>query len=163
MIRNLDSIDFLMADDDAEDRLLIEKALKKARLVNSLRFVEDGQELLDYLRHEGQYHDPASAPRPGIILLDLNMPRKDGRQALAEIKADPSLRSIPIVILTTSKAGEDIARSYDLGANSYITKPARFGALIEVLHQVSEYWFDIVELPGGNVQSSGPKKLGPER
>src|SRR5581483_3533841 len=114
-------VTFLMADDDADDRLMTQKALSEYRLKNGMRFVEDGEELMDYLRHRDRYADPASAPRPGVILLDLNMPRKDGREALSEIKSDPELRCIPVVVMTTSKAEEDIVRSYNLGVNAYIT------------------------------------------
>jgi CheY-like chemotaxis protein len=120
------SVTILVADDDPEDCLLIKEAVKEGLLLNGLRFVEDGEELMDYLRHEGGYKSPSSSPRPGIILLDLNMPRKDGREALKEIKSDPDLKGIPVVVLTTSKAEEDILRSYNLGANSYITKPVTF-------------------------------------
>jgi len=136
----------LAADDDEDDRSLIRKAWGQGRAVNDLRFVEDGQELTDYLNHEGAYSDPASAPRPAVILLDLNMPRKDGREALREIKANRDLRQIPIVILTTSQADEDICRSYDLGANSYITKPVTFGALVDVLQVLRKYWIETVDL-----------------
>ena len=141
-------ITLLLADDDPDDRLLARQALEKSRLANDLRCVEDGEELLDYLRHRGQYADPKESPRPGLILLDLNMPRKDGREALREIKSDPKLRDIPVVVLTTSKAEEDIARSYNLGVNSYITKPVKFSALVEVMRALGKYWFEIVELPG---------------
>ena len=141
------SITILMAEDDPDDRLLTNQALKDQRLANDLRFVEDGEELLDYLHHRGRYADPATSPRPGLILLDLNMPRKDGREALAEIKADPRLRRIPVVVLTTSKAEEDILRSYDLGANSYVTKPVTFEGLASAIKILGQYWFDIVELP----------------
>ncbi len=136
-----------MADDDADDRMLTRDALEESHLANDLRFVADGEELMDYLLHRKQFADPASAPRPGVILLDLNMPRKDGREALAEIKAEPSLRRIPVVILTTSKAEEDVYRSYDLGANSYITKPVTFDSLVEVMRGLGRYWLEIVELP----------------
>ena len=139
-------ITILMADDDADDRNLTHEALKEGRLVNELRFVEDGQDLLDYLRHMGKYAGK-NPPRPGLILLDLNMPKKDGRTALAEIKEDPALRQIPVVILTTSKADEDIYRSYDLGVNSYIVKPVTFEALVDILQTLEKYWFEIVELP----------------
>ena len=137
----------LMADDDEDDRLLATEALAESRLSNELRCVEDGVELMDYLYRRGQYAPPASAPRPGLILLDLNMPRKDGREALREIKGDPSLRSIPVVVLTTSRADEDIVRSYDLGANSYIPKPVTFEGLVEVVRALGRYWIEIVELP----------------
>jgi CheY-like chemotaxis protein len=138
----------LMADDDTEDCRLSQEALNDARLLNDMRFVYDGAELLDYLRGSGEYGEGGrEAPEPGIILLDLNMPKMDGREALAEIKADPELRSIPVVVLTTSKAEEDILRSYDLGANSFITKPVTFTGLVEVMQGLSRYWFEIVALP----------------
>jgi CheY-like chemotaxis protein len=143
-------IAILMADDDEEDCELTREALQDARLGNSMKFVHDGQELVDYLKRGGRYADPdADAPRPGIILLDLNMPKKDGREALAEIKADESLRRIPIVVLTTSKDEEDVLRTYDLGASSFITKPVTFAALVEVMANWRRYWFEIVELPNG--------------
>jgi CheY-like chemotaxis protein len=140
------SITILMADDDADDRMLAADAMQESRLGNCFRFVEDGQELMDYLRRTGKYAT-ADAPRPGLILLDLNMPRKDGRQALEEIKSDPDLRRIPVVILTTSKTEEDVLRSYDLGANSFITKPVTFDRLVEIVRTLGRYWFTIVELP----------------
>jgi CheY-like chemotaxis protein len=145
-------ITILLADDDADDRMLTKDALAESRLANDLRFVEDGEELLDYLLKRGKYAD-ADAPRPGLILLDLNMPRKDGREALREIKADPTLRQIPIVVLTTSKAEEDIYRTYDLGVNSFITKPVTFDGLVTVMRALGRYWFEIVELPApGNAR-----------
>ena len=140
------SITILMADDDADDRLLTSEAMQESRLGNCIRFVEDGQELMDYLKHTGPYAT-ADAPRPGLILLDLNMPRKDGRQALSEIKNDPDLRCIPVVVLTTSRTEEDILRTYDLGANSFITKPVTFEGLVEIVRTLRTYWFNIVELP----------------
>jgi CheY-like chemotaxis protein len=149
-------IPLLLADDDPDDRLLAEQALKKGRLANLLRCVEDGEELLDYLRRRGKYADPRESPRPALILLDLNMPRKDGREALHEIKSDPKLRDIPVVVLTTSRAEEDIARAYSLGANSYITKPVKFAALVEVMKAIRKYWFEVVELPG----RAGPDRHG---
>jgi CheY-like chemotaxis protein len=142
-----DSIVILMADDDSDDRLLAQEALEESRLLNTLHFVVDGEELMDYLLNRGKYTDPASAPRPGIILLDLNMPKKDGREALKEIKSHPDLKRIPIVILTTSKAEEDVLRSYDFGASSYITKPVTFEELVRILVILGEYWFEIVNLP----------------
>jgi CheY-like chemotaxis protein len=139
-----------MADDDEEDRELTQEALLGSRLGNEMRFVVDGQDLLDYLRRDGEYADPAvDAPRPGIILLDLNMPRMDGREALAEIKSDQSLRAIPICVLTTSKDEEDVLRTYDLGVSSFITKPVTFAGLVEVMQTWTRYWFEIVELPPG--------------
>jgi CheY-like chemotaxis protein len=140
-------ITILMADDDADDRQLTSEALEDARLINDIRFVENGEELLEYLRRRGKYAPPAEAPRPGLILLDLNMPRKDGREVLKELKQDPDLRSIPVVVLTTSKSDEDIYRSYDLGVNSYIVKPVTFEALVDILQTLEKYWFEIVELP----------------
>jgi CheY-like chemotaxis protein len=137
----------LLADDDEEDRMLAADALEESRVVNDLRFVEDGDELLDYLYRRGRYSEPDAAPSPGLILLDLNMPRKDGREALREIKADPDLRRIPIIVLTTSKAEEDIYRTYDLGANSFITKPVSFDGLVGVMRDIGRYWIEIVELP----------------
>ena len=140
-------ITILMAEDDPDDRLLTEEALLESRLVTNIRFVENGEELLDYLNHRGKYRNTSRFPRPGVILLDLNMPKKDGREALQEIKTNPALRQIPVVVLTTSRAEEDIFRTYDLGANSYITKPVTFEALVEVIKSLGYYWFEIVELP----------------
>jgi len=136
----------LMAEDDPDDRMLAEEALEESRLVNELHCVCDGVELLDYLKRRGEYAT-RSAPRPGLILLDLNMPRVDGREALAEIKADPDLRGIPIVVLTTSKAEEDILRSYQLGVSGFITKPVSFQGLVDVMQGLGKYWFQIVALP----------------
>jgi CheY-like chemotaxis protein len=138
----------LLADDDEEDRELAREALQDSKLANEMRFVVDGQDLMDYLRREGRYADPSfDAPRPGIILLDLNMPKKDGREALAEIKADPSLRRIPVVVLTTSNDEQDVLRSYDLGVSSFITKPVTFAGLVEAMQTWTRYWFELVELP----------------
>jgi CheY-like chemotaxis protein len=148
-------ITILLADDDADDRQLTREALEESRLANDLRFVEDGEELLDYLYRRGKYQAPGAAPRPGIILLDLNMPRKDGREALQEIKKDERLRRIPIVVLTTSQAEEDIYRTYDLGVNSFITKPVTFEGLIDVMKILGRYWFEIVELPNNIGSATG--------
>lgn len=137
----------LMADDDADDRLLASDALAEARLNNELRFVEDGEELMDYLNRRGRWSAPGAAPRPGLILLDLNMPRKDGREALREIKAHPELRRIPVVVLTTSRAEEDVLRSYDLGASSFISKPVTFDGLVSAMKAMGRYYIEIVELP----------------
>jgi CheY-like chemotaxis protein len=141
------SIVILIVDDDEDDILLTQKALKQAKLLNELYCVRDGEEVLDFLLHKGAYTDVSKAPRPGVILLDLNMPKKDGREALKEIKANPDLRDIPIVVFTTSKAEEDIYRSYKLGVNSFITKPVTFERLIEVMQMLGKYWFEIVTLP----------------
>ena len=145
-------ISILIAEDDPDDRLLAKDALVESRLANDVRFVENGEELLDYLRQQGAFANPETSPRPGIILLDLNMPKKDGREALREIKADPNLRQIPIVVLTTSKAEEDIFRSYDLGVSSFITKPVTFEGLVEIMRVLGQYWFEIVELPRENAE-----------
>ena len=137
----------LIADDDEDDCMLAQEALAESRLAKAARIVRDGEELMDYLYNRGQYTDKKLAPRPDLILLDLNMPKKDGREALREIKADSKLRSIPIIVLTTSKAEEDIYRSYDLGANSFIIKPMTFSSLVEVMRTIGKYWFETVELP----------------
>ena len=155
--RPVKPISILIADDDPDDRLLAGDALKESRLSNDLNFVEDGEELMDYLYSRGKF--AAEAPeRPGIILLDLNMPRKDGREALREIKADAQLRSIPIVILTTSQAEEDVVRSYDLGVNSFIVKPVTFDALVTVMQTIGRYWFEIVELPAPQERGTGDRQ-----
>ena len=140
-------ITILLTDDDEEDLQMTVEALRESRLGNDLRITRDGEELMDYLLRHGRYTDPSDSPTPGLILLDLNMPKKDGREALAEIKANPDLRQIPIIVLTTSKAEEDIFRSYDLGVNSFITKPVTFAGLVEAMKVLSQYWFEIVELP----------------
>ena len=139
-------ITILIADDDPEDRMLVEEALQEGRLANDVRAVEDGEELLEYLQRRGRYADPDSAPRPGMILLDLNMPRMDGREALKVIKGDPELRRIPVIVLTTSKAEEDIFRTYDLGVNSFIIKPVTFPSLVNIMRVLEMYWFEIVEI-----------------
>ena len=141
------SIVILMADDDADDRLLAKDALSECRMASDLHLVENGEELLDYLHRRGKYTAFADAPRPGLILLDLNMPRKDGREALKEIKSDPELRKIPVVVFTTSRADTDIGCIYELGANSFISKPVSFDALVEVMRTLGRYWFETVELP----------------
>ncbi|MBL9090380.1 MAG: response regulator [Planctomycetaceae bacterium] len=143
---NAKPVTILMADDDADDRQMTREAFAESRLANDLRFVENGVELLDYLYRRGKYADPAASPKPSIILLDLNMPKKDGREALAEIKKDPAFRSIRVIILTTSKAEEDIYRTYDLGATSYITKPVTFESLVDIIKTLGKYWLEIVEL-----------------
>jgi CheY-like chemotaxis protein len=147
MSRRKRTIIILIADDDAEDRMLVRDALEENRLTNEVQFVEDGEELIDYLHNRGKFTDKEKDPTPGLILLDLNMPRKDGREALKEIKSDEHLRVIPVVVLTTSKAEEDILRTYDLGVSSFITKPVTFVALVDVMKTLTKYWFEIVELP----------------
>jgi CheY-like chemotaxis protein len=149
-------ITILMADDDPDDRQLTREAFEENHLANDLRFVEDGEELMDYLYQRGKYAAEGAAPLPGLILLDLNMPRKDGREALQEIKADPRLRNIRVIVMTTSKAEEDVVRSYDLSAASYITKPVTFERLVEVIRALGKYWLEIVELPpDGNGNGNG--------
>ena len=142
-------ITILMADDDEDDRDLTRDALEDTEYIERMRFVVDGQDLIDYLRSAGPYASPQSGthPRPSIILLDLNMPRKDGREALAEIKSDLNLRRIPVVVLTTSSDDQDVRHAYDLGANSYITKPVTGSKLNEVLTALAEYWSEVVVLP----------------
>ena len=137
----------LMADDDDDDRLLAHDALAESQAPVTIHFVENGEEMMDYLQRRGKYADSTAAPRPGLILLDLNMPRKDGREVLREVKADTELRRIPVVVLTTSKADTDIAAIYDLGANSFISKPFQFEALVSVMKTLGQYWFQTVELP----------------
>ncbi|KPH60743.1 chemotaxis protein CheY [Pseudoalteromonas porphyrae] len=140
-------ITILMADDDEDDRLLAQDALAESRVLNELYFVEDGVELLEYLERRGKFESKESSPRPGLILLDLNMPRMDGREALQAIKANPNLKGIPVVILTTSKQEEDMVKGYDLGAASYITKPVTFEGLVELMKTLGKYWVEFVELP----------------
>ncbi len=137
----------LMADDDADDRLLTEEALVESRVLNELHFVENGVELLEYLHGKGKYSDREQFPLPGLILLDLNMPLMDGREALENIKKDPVLKRIPVVILTTSKIEEDMLKGYDLGAASYITKPVTFDVLVDLMRALGKYWVEFVELP----------------
>ncbi|HEV3384292.1 MAG TPA: response regulator [Gemmata sp.] len=141
------SVTILIAEDDPDDRRLTKEAFDESKVVNDLRFVEDGEELLDYLNRRGKYSDPVQAPWPAILLLDLNMPRKDGREALEELKKDPRFRGIRVVIMTTSKAEEDVVRSYNLSAASYIAKPVTFERLVDVIRTLGKYWLEIVELP----------------
>jgi CheY-like chemotaxis protein len=145
--KEIKSITILIADDDADDRQMTKEALEENYLLNDLRFVSDGEELMHYLRRLGKYEDPSSSPRPGLILLDLNMPKKDGREALREIKTDPNLKSIPVIVLTTSRAETDILKTYNLGVNCFISKPVSFVDMIEVTKSLGKYWFEIVELP----------------
>jgi len=137
----------IMAEDDADDRLLVKDALEECQWNADLRFVENGEELLDYLLRQGKYKRAEESPRPRLILLDLNMPKKDGREVLRDIRANADLRRIPVVVLTTSKADTDIERTYELGANSYIAKPVQFDGLVNLMRMISQYWFKTVELP----------------
>ena len=139
-------ITILMADDDEDDRLMAKEAFEENKLFNMLQFVKDGEELMPYLLKEGEFNTD-NAPTPGLILLDLNMPKKDGRTALSEIKNNPILKRIPVVVLTTSSSDEDIVKSYDLGVSSFISKPVTFDSLVDVIKTITNYWFGIVILP----------------
>ena len=146
--KNKIPITILICDDDEEDRMLTQQALEGAHISNSVRFVADGEQLLDYLYQRGEYAgETGMAPRPGLILLDLNMPKMDGREALKVIKEDKTLRDIPVVVLSTSGFDQDIVRSYQLGVNSFITKPVTFAGLVEAMNVLGRYWLEIVELP----------------
>ncbi len=140
-------VPILIADDDLDDCQMISEALQESRLLNAFHFVNDGEELMNYLRHKGKFEDRTKYPLPGLILLDLNMPKKDGREALKEIKSDESLKQIPVVVFTTSQAEEDVYRTYTLGVNSFVTKPVAFEALVQIMRDLGRYWFEIVELP----------------
>ena len=142
-----ETIVILIAEDDPDDRMLTIRALEQNRLANDIKWVEDGEELMDYLHRRGAYADGVHAPRPGLILLDLNMPRMDGREALQAIKADPELRRIPVVVLTTSRAEQDIVQSYHLGVNAFVTKPVTFVELAHAIRVLGNFWFQIVKLP----------------
>lgn len=141
-----ESIVILIAEDDPDDRMLTIRALQQNRLANRIKWVEDGEELMDYLYRRGAYDDE-TAPRPGLILLDLNMPRMDGREALQAIKAHPDLRRIPVVVLTTSNAERDVVQSYDLGVNAFVTKPVTFESLVSAIKILGNFWLEIVKLP----------------
>jgi chemotaxis family two-component system response regulator Rcp1 len=143
---NMNLLDILLVEDNPGDVRLTQEALKENKLHNSLHVARTGMEAMAFLRREGEYVD---APRPGLILLDLNLPKKDGREVLAEIKNDENLKRIPVVVLTTSKAEEDILKTYDLHANCYITKPVDLDRFIKVVQSIKDFWFAIVELPAG--------------
>ena len=147
MNRSTFPVRIVVADDDADDRMMIKDAFEESKLGNEIDFVEDGIELLEYLRCEGKYASLAGKPYPGFILLDLNMPRKDGRTVLKEIKNDPLLHRIPVIVLTTSKAEEDIIKTYNLGVNSFICKPVSFDKLVDIVKTIGHYWIEIVALP----------------
>ncbi|MDH5680953.1 MAG: response regulator [Spirochaetota bacterium] len=140
----------LIAEDDPDDRLLIQEALEENKLASNIRFVEDGEELMSYLLQTNDYTKVEDAPRPALILLDLNMPKKDGREALKEIKNTPSLKQIPVVVLSTSQTFEDISYSYSVGGNSYITKPSSYKNLVEIMKSLGEFWFNVAKLPPPN-------------
>jgi CheY-like chemotaxis protein len=144
MSNPLNVIDVLLVEDDPGDALMTQEAFEHHKIRNQLHVVRDGIEALEFLRREGRYAD---APRPGLILLDLNLPKRDGREVLADIKADESLRTIPVVVLTTSEAEEDILRSYNLHANAYVTKPVDFDRFIEVVRQIDDFFVTVVKLP----------------
>lgn len=137
----------LMADDDGEDCVLVRDAMRETGRTCDLRFVRNGEELFDYLHHGGEYAEEASAPRPDLILLDLKMPCKDGRETLRELKSDPQWQSTPVIMLTTSTAANDVEACYRMGVNSYVTKPATFRRLVDVLETLTRFWFDVAVLP----------------
>lgn len=144
----------LMAEDDADDRLLIQEALTESNLPVELRVVPDGQELMDYLLRRDKYAAPNAAPRPGLVLMDLNMPRKDGRETLREIRSHPDLRRLPVIVFTTSKAETDVELLYELGANSFVAKPVAFDSLVNVIGTMARYWFGIVQLPASKTAAA---------
>lgn len=146
MYRNTATMTILIADDDADDRMFLEQAMRRNGYEQDIRFVEDGEELMDYLRRQGRYN-AQNAPWPNMLILDLNMPRKNGFQALSEIKDDPELRRLPVVVMTTSSADEDVVKTYSLGVNSFVTKPFNFNRLVEMVGTLRMYWMDIVKLP----------------
>lgn len=158
----------LVAEDDPDDCLLVREAWQENRLTSELQFVSDGEELTDYLRRRGRFARPDASPRPDLILLDLNMPRKDGREALREIKSDPDFRRIPVVVLTTSVSEEDITRTYDLGVNSFIVKPSAFEKIVLLVRELNTYWFETVELAhdpengGPSLPPGGRRREGPD-
>lgn len=136
----------LIADDDADDRMFLEQAMRENGYDKGIQFVEDGEELMDYLHRQGRYNE-LNAPWPNMLILDLNMPRKNGFQALSEIKDDPKLRRLPVIVMTTSSADEDILKTYNLGVNSFVTKPFNYNRLVEMVGSLKTYWIDTVKLP----------------
>lgn len=139
----------LLVEDDIEDVEITRRAFRKGKIANSLHVVRDGEEAMEFLRHTGRYRDAAQAPRPGLILLDLNLPRLDGREVLKRIKGDPGLRRIPVVVLTTSSEEADVLGCYDQGANTYITKPVEFDKFVEAVLAIGKYWLLVAEIPDG--------------
>ncbi len=144
MKRKVETIDILLVEDNPGDVRLTKEALRDAKVLNDVHVAKDGVEAMQFLHKEARFEN---VPTPDLILLDLNLPRKDGREVLAEVKADPKLKRIPIVILTTSKADEDIIKTYNLHANAYITKPVDLNRFVEIIHTLEEFWFSIVRLP----------------
>ena len=144
MMEHLSVIDVLLVEDDPADVVLVKEAFEFNKVHNTLHVVSDGEQALQFLRREGEH---AQAPRPDLVLLDLNLPRKDGREVLAEIKADEGLRQVPVVILTSSEAEGDIARAYELHANCYVTKPVDLDQFITIVRSIEQFWFTIVKLP----------------
>jgi CheY-like chemotaxis protein len=149
LLKNKESATILIAEDDPDDRLIIQEAFSEIQVKNPLFFVENGEELLDYLKRRNRFTGISEERLPGLIVTDLNMPRKDGREALAEIKSDEELRKIPVVVLTTSTMEDDISLSYQSGVNSFITKPKTFKAFVDIIHTLTKYWLETVELPIG--------------
>lgn len=147
-MENRKPVTIAIADDDVDDRMMIQDALRDCHIRNPVDFLEDGEALMQYLRREGEYGGLAGTDLPGLILLDLNMPRKDGREALAEIKSDPDLRHVPVIVMTTSRSPDDVSVTYDIGANSYVAKPIHYEELLEVLQTLGKYWLEVVDLPG---------------
>jgi CheY-like chemotaxis protein len=147
MMKSTQRRTILMADDDGEDCALVGDALRETNHPCDLHFVHNGEELFDYLRRQGEYEHIANAPRPDLILLDLKMPRKDGRETLMDLKNDPQWRTIPVIVLTTSTASADVNFCYDAGVNSYITKPSSYRKLVAILESITRYWFDVALLP----------------
>jgi CheY-like chemotaxis protein len=139
-----DPIEILLAEDNPGDVRLTEKALDHGSIINNLHVVEDGVEAIAFLRQEGEYADE---PRPDLVLLDLNMPKKDGREVLEDMESDPSLRLIPVVVLTSSEAEEDVVRSYELNANAYLTKPVDFDGFVDIVSRIEDFWFSVVKMP----------------
>jgi CheY-like chemotaxis protein len=148
MRRNFKRTIVIIAEDDPDDRLLIKDALREGGSENiEAHFVNDGAELLDYLYHRGDYERVEETPQPELVLLDINMPKKSGLEVLEEIKQDPALRTIPVVLLTTSRAPEYVARSYELGGSGFITKPGTYSELVDLMKNIEQYWFKTVQLP----------------
>ncbi len=147
MIMSQSLVTVLIVDDDDDDRLMMRDAFRDSGLHNPLQFAVDGEEMLDYLQHRGRFADSATYARPGLILLDLNMPRKDGREALRELKLDPALRHIPVVVLSTSRSPEDVALCYQHGANSFLSKPDSYVALLDLVRKLATFWLLTAKLP----------------